>query len=75
MFKLILVAIAGAVAAQLTAATLTLSASAGSGREAHEAPPAAIRLANLARLDRRYLRLADPRVGRRPAPQLMRGNE
>ena len=45
MFKQILVAMAGAVAAQLTAATLTLTPSVGSDREHYEAPPAAIRLA------------------------------
>lgn len=44
MFKQILVAIAGAVAAQLTAASLTLTSS-DSVREPYEAPPAAIRLA------------------------------
>jgi hypothetical protein len=45
MFRQILVAIIGAVAAQLTAATLTLTPSVGSDREAYEAPRAAIRLA------------------------------
>ena len=45
MFKQILVAIVGAVAAQLTAATLSLTPSLGSDHEAYEAPRAAIRLA------------------------------
>lgn len=45
MFRQILVAIVGAVAAQLTAATLTFTPSLDSDRETHEAPRAAIRLA------------------------------
>ena len=43
MFRQILVAIVGAVAAQLTAATLTFSPSAD--REHYEAPRSAVRLA------------------------------
>ena len=45
MFRQILVAIVGAVAAQLTAATLTFTPSVGSDREAYETPRAAIGLA------------------------------
>ena len=44
MFKQIVVAIVGAVAAQLTAATLTFTPSVGD-REVYEAPRTAIRLA------------------------------
>jgi len=45
MFRQILVAIIGAVAAQLTAASLTLTPPVGGNREPYEAPRAAVRVA------------------------------